>query len=117
MFMDEIVKVRIRMLLIVVTPSKLRTFESNHESADVKNNGDAVEPKTVRKNSFRPSVIEDWNFDDDRVKDTTARDTTIVSENKEKGVNVVKASACEATPSKKEYKEKEGLNDNGLLST
>ncbi|GKA21477.1 putative ribonuclease H-like domain-containing protein [Tanacetum coccineum] len=29
-----------------------------------------------------------------RVKDTTARDTTIVSENKEKGVNVVKASAC-----------------------
>ncbi|GJY61649.1 retrovirus-related pol polyprotein from transposon TNT 1-94 [Tanacetum coccineum] len=24
-----------------------------------------IEPKTVRKNSFRPPVIEDWNFDDD----------------------------------------------------
>ncbi|GJV40921.1 ribonuclease H-like domain-containing protein [Tanacetum coccineum] len=24
-----------------------------------------IEPKTVRKNSFRPPVIEDWNYDDD----------------------------------------------------
>ncbi|GJX25085.1 hypothetical protein Tco_0231381 [Tanacetum coccineum] len=43
----------------IVTPSKVKKVESNHESADVKNNGDAVEPKTVRKNSFRPPVIED----------------------------------------------------------
>ncbi|GJV96203.1 putative ribonuclease H-like domain-containing protein [Tanacetum coccineum] len=41
-----------------------------------------------------------------RIKDTTARDTTIVSENKEKGVNVVKASACWSNPQQKEYKEK-----------
>ncbi|GJX18554.1 ribonuclease H-like domain-containing protein, partial [Tanacetum coccineum] len=43
----------------------VKKVESNHESADIKNNGDAVEPKTVRKNSFRPPVIEDWNSDDD----------------------------------------------------
>ncbi|GJY14262.1 ribonuclease H-like domain-containing protein [Tanacetum coccineum] len=57
--------------------------ESNHEYADVKNNGDALEPKTVRKNSFRPLVIEDWNSDDDsevefipNVKDKTVRPST-----------------------------------------
>ncbi|GJV60374.1 ribonuclease H-like domain-containing protein [Tanacetum coccineum] len=44
---------------------------------------DAVEPKTVRKNSFRPPVIEDWNSDDDsevefipNVKDKTVRPST-----------------------------------------
>ncbi|GJR26719.1 ribonuclease H-like domain-containing protein [Tanacetum coccineum] len=43
----------------------VKKVESNHESADVKSNGDAVEPQIVRKNSFRPPVIEDWNSDDD----------------------------------------------------
>ncbi|GJT85748.1 putative reverse transcriptase domain-containing protein [Tanacetum coccineum] len=37
----------------------VKKVKSNHESSDVKNNGDAVELKTVRKNSFRPPVIED----------------------------------------------------------
>ncbi|GJR73487.1 putative ribonuclease H-like domain-containing protein [Tanacetum coccineum] len=46
-------------VITVVTPSNVKKVESNHESADVKNNGDAVEPKTVRKNSFRPPFIED----------------------------------------------------------
>ncbi|GKE02592.1 hypothetical protein Tco_1390575, partial [Tanacetum coccineum] len=50
--------------ITIVTPSNGKKVELNHESADVKNNGDAVEPKTVRKNSFRPPVIEDWNSDD-----------------------------------------------------
>ncbi|GJR51587.1 putative ribonuclease H-like domain-containing protein [Tanacetum coccineum] len=43
----------------------------------------AVEPKTVRKNSFRPPVIEDWNSDDDseeefipNVEDKTVRPST-----------------------------------------
>ncbi|GJX38030.1 ribonuclease H-like domain, reverse transcriptase, RNA-dependent DNA polymerase [Tanacetum coccineum] len=49
----------------VVYTVNVKKVVSNHESADVKNNGDAVEPKTVRKNSFRPPVIEDWNSDDD----------------------------------------------------
>ncbi|GJS08573.1 hypothetical protein Tco_0365369 [Tanacetum coccineum] len=67
----------------VVTPSNVKKVESNHESVDVKNNGDAVEPKTVRKNSFRPPVIKDWNSDDDsevefipNVKDKTVRPST-----------------------------------------
>ncbi|GKC79248.1 hypothetical protein Tco_1130022, partial [Tanacetum coccineum] len=58
-FMDEIVKSENMDVITIVTPSNGKKIELNHESADVKNNGDAVEPKTVRKNSFRPPVIED----------------------------------------------------------
>ncbi|GJU85908.1 putative ribonuclease H-like domain-containing protein [Tanacetum coccineum] len=83
MFMDEIVESENMDVITVVTPSNVKKVESNHESADVKNNGDAVEPKTVRKNSFRPPVIEDWNSDDDsevefipNVKDKTVRPST-----------------------------------------
>ncbi|GJV01020.1 hypothetical protein Tco_1330290 [Tanacetum coccineum] len=47
-----------------------------------------------------------------RVKDTTARDRAVVSENKEKGVNAVKASGCWGNPHQKEYKEK-GVINNG----
>ncbi|GKE00379.1 ribonuclease H-like domain-containing protein [Tanacetum coccineum] len=65
MFMDEIVKSENMDVITVVTPSNVKKVESNHKSANVKNNSDAVKPKTVRKNSFRPSVIEDWNSDDD----------------------------------------------------
>ncbi|GJU53449.1 putative ribonuclease H-like domain-containing protein [Tanacetum coccineum] len=64
-FMDEIVESENIDVITVVTPSNVKKVESNHESVDVKNNGDAVEPKTVRKNSFRPLVIKDWNSDDD----------------------------------------------------
>ncbi|GJZ14755.1 hypothetical protein Tco_0550432, partial [Tanacetum coccineum] len=49
----------------------------------VKSENMNVEPKTVRKNSFRPPVIEDWNSNDDskvefipNVKDTTVRPST-----------------------------------------
>ncbi|GJZ92504.1 hypothetical protein Tco_0664569 [Tanacetum coccineum] len=59
MFMDEIVESENMDVITVVTPSNVKKVKSNYESADVKNNGDAVEPKTVRKNSFRPPVIED----------------------------------------------------------
>ncbi|GKB23262.1 ribonuclease H-like domain-containing protein [Tanacetum coccineum] len=82
-FMDEIVKSENMDVTTIVTPSNVKKVESNHESADVKNNGDAVEPKTVRKNSFRPPVIEDWNSDDDsevefipNVEDKTVRPST-----------------------------------------
>ncbi|GJX18860.1 putative ribonuclease H-like domain-containing protein, partial [Tanacetum coccineum] len=47
-----------------------------------------------------------------RVKDTTARDRAVVSKNKGKGVNAVKASACWGNPQQKEYKEK-GVIDSG----
>ncbi|GKA05851.1 putative ribonuclease H-like domain-containing protein, partial [Tanacetum coccineum] len=47
-----------------------------------------------------------------RVKDTTAKDRAVVSENNRKGVNDVKASACWGNPQQKEYKEK-GVIDSG----
>ncbi|GKC63463.1 hypothetical protein Tco_1096061 [Tanacetum coccineum] len=58
-FMDEIVESENLDVTTVVTPSNVKTVESNLEFAGVKNNGDAREPKTVRKNSFRPPDIED----------------------------------------------------------
>ncbi|GKB59273.1 ribonuclease H-like domain-containing protein [Tanacetum coccineum] len=125
-FIDEIVESENIYVITIVTPSNVKKVESNHESTNVKNNGDAVEPKIVRKNSFRPPVIEDWNSYDEsevkfihnvedktvrpstekikfvkfvretveKVKDTTARDRAVVSENKGKEANAVKASAC-----------------------
>ncbi|GJT57431.1 ribonuclease H-like domain-containing protein [Tanacetum coccineum] len=82
-FMDEIVESENMNVITIVTPSNGKKVVSNHESTNVKNNGDAVEPKTVRKNSFRPSVIEDWNSDDDskvefipNVQDKTVRPST-----------------------------------------
>ncbi|GJV81663.1 putative ribonuclease H-like domain-containing protein [Tanacetum coccineum] len=178
MFMDEIVKSENMDVITVVTPSNVKKVESNHESADVKNNGDAVEPKTVRKNSFRPPVIEDWNSDDDsevefipnvedkivrpstekikfvksaretvekgysqvtgpfnkysanknsifnkkvntvRVKDTTARDIAVVSENKGKGANAVKASACWVLKAKNSRQPTaEGVQGKGVIDS
>ncbi|GJR93361.1 putative ribonuclease H-like domain-containing protein [Tanacetum coccineum] len=64
-FMDEIVISENLDVTTVVRPSNVKAVESNHESANVKSNGNAVEPKTVRMNSFRPPVIKDWNSDDE----------------------------------------------------
>ncbi|GKC43630.1 hypothetical protein Tco_1061352 [Tanacetum coccineum] len=82
-FMDKIVESENTDVVTIVTPSNVKKVESNHKFVDVKNNGDAVEPKTVRKNSFRPPIIEDWNSDDDsevefipNVKDKTVRPST-----------------------------------------
>ncbi|GKD27955.1 hypothetical protein Tco_1234169, partial [Tanacetum coccineum] len=44
--------------------------------------------------------------------DTTVRDRAVLSENKGKGVNAVKALACWDNPQQKEYKEK-GVIDSG----
>ncbi|GJX27335.1 putative ribonuclease H-like domain-containing protein [Tanacetum coccineum] len=48
-----------------------------------------------------------------RVKDTTARYRAVVSKNKGKGANVVKASACWGNPQQKEYKEKGVIDSDG----
>ncbi|GKC24484.1 putative ribonuclease H-like domain-containing protein, partial [Tanacetum coccineum] len=72
-FMDEIVKSENMDVTTVVTPSNVKKVVSNHESTDVKNNGDAVEPKTVRENSFIPPIIEDWNSDEKSEIDYTVR--------------------------------------------
>ncbi|GJV78906.1 hypothetical protein Tco_1514776 [Tanacetum coccineum] len=82
-FIDEIVESDNMDAITIVTPSNGKKVESNHESAGVKSNGNAVDPKTVSKNSFRPPVIEDWNSDDEseveiipNVKDKTVRPST-----------------------------------------
>ncbi|GKB05841.1 hypothetical protein Tco_0834036 [Tanacetum coccineum] len=66
-------------MTIVVTPSNVKIVESNLKSAGVKSNGDAVEPKTVRKNSFRPPIIEDWNSDDESEVEIIPKDKTVSS--------------------------------------
>ncbi|GJS30644.1 hypothetical protein Tco_0491264 [Tanacetum coccineum] len=43
-FMDEIVESKNLDVTTVVTPSNVKAVESNHESANAKSNGDAVEP-------------------------------------------------------------------------
>ncbi|GJW01010.1 ribonuclease H-like domain-containing protein [Tanacetum coccineum] len=75
-FMDEIVE---NENMDVTT---VKTVESNLESAGVKSNGDAVEPKTVRKNSFRPPVIQYWNSDDESGVEIIPRDKIVSSSTK-----------------------------------
>ncbi|GJR94487.1 putative ribonuclease H-like domain-containing protein [Tanacetum coccineum] len=81
-FMDEIVESENLDVTTVVTPSNDKTVESNHESANVKSNGDAVESKTVRKNSFRPPVIKDWNSDDESEVEIIPKDKIVSSSTK-----------------------------------
>ncbi|GJZ56821.1 ribonuclease H-like domain-containing protein [Tanacetum coccineum] len=78
-FMDEIVESENLDVTTVVTPSNVKTIESNHESANVKSNGNVVESKTVRKNNFRPLVIEDWNSDDESEVDILPKVKTVSS--------------------------------------
>ncbi|GJT04021.1 putative ribonuclease H-like domain-containing protein [Tanacetum coccineum] len=72
-FIDEIVKSENIDVTTVITPSDFEKDMSNHESAGVKNNSDAVEPKTVKENNFIPPIIEDWNSDDESEIDYTVR--------------------------------------------
>ncbi|GKB17979.1 hypothetical protein Tco_0851902 [Tanacetum coccineum] len=85
MFMNEIVESEFVDVITVVTPSNVKTVESKHESANVKDKGvhNTEEPKTTRKNSFSPPIIEDWNSDDESEvafipnnKDKTIRPST-----------------------------------------
>ncbi|GKD38902.1 putative ribonuclease H-like domain-containing protein, partial [Tanacetum coccineum] len=71
--MDEIVESNNLDVTTIVIPSNVEKDVSNHESAGVKNNGDAVEPKTVRENNFIPPIIENWNSDDESEIDYTVR--------------------------------------------
>ncbi|GKE68919.1 hypothetical protein Tco_1526991 [Tanacetum coccineum] len=54
-----------------------RAVESFVSSSEI--NGDSVEPKIVRKNSFRPPVIEDWNSDDGSEVEIIPKDKTVSS--------------------------------------
>ncbi|GKA25962.1 retrovirus-related pol polyprotein from transposon TNT 1-94 [Tanacetum coccineum] len=56
-FIDEIVESENMDVITIVTPSNVKKVESNHESADVKNNGDAVEfIPNVKDKTVRPST-------------------------------------------------------------
>ncbi|GJT45427.1 ribonuclease H-like domain-containing protein [Tanacetum coccineum] len=66
-FINEIVESENMDVTTVVTPSDIEKVVSNHESVGVKNNGDAVKPKTIRENNFIPLIIEDWNSNDERI--------------------------------------------------
>ncbi|GKA35104.1 ribonuclease H-like domain-containing protein [Tanacetum coccineum] len=62
--------------------------------------------KPFNKYSANKNSIFNKKVNTVMVKDTTARDRAVVSENKQKGANVVKASACW----QKEYREKGVIN-------
>ncbi|GKB93045.1 hypothetical protein Tco_0979182 [Tanacetum coccineum] len=68
--------------------------------------------RPFNRNFVNKNSIININVNTTRVKHTTARDRAVVSENKGKGVNAVKASACWGNPQQKEYKEK-GVIDSG----
>ncbi|GJT62401.1 ribonuclease H-like domain-containing protein [Tanacetum coccineum] len=118
-FMDEIVESENLDVTTIVTPSNVKAVESNHKSANVKSNGDAVEPKTVRMNSFRPPVIEDWNSDDESEVEIIPKDKTISTSTKK--LKLVKSAQktvekVETTKEKKHYPRGNQRNWNNLMS-
>ncbi|GJW79345.1 ribonuclease H-like domain-containing protein [Tanacetum coccineum] len=72
-FIDEIVESENMYITTVITPSDFEKDVSNNESTGVKNNGDAIEPKIVRENSFILRIIEDWNSNGESEIDYTVR--------------------------------------------
>ncbi|GJS77773.1 putative ribonuclease H-like domain-containing protein [Tanacetum coccineum] len=62
--------------------------------------------RPFNRHSTNKNNIINTNFNTARVKHTTASDRAVVSENKGKGPNAVKASACWGNPQQEEYKEK-----------
>ncbi|GJV96202.1 hypothetical protein Tco_1547779 [Tanacetum coccineum] len=93
--------------------------ESNYESTGVKRNGDAVEPKTVRKNSFRPPVIEDWNSNDESEVEIIPKDKTVISSTEK--IKLVKSAReivekVETSKQNKHYPRGNQRNWNNLMS-
>ncbi|GJV16977.1 putative ribonuclease H-like domain-containing protein [Tanacetum coccineum] len=62
--------------------------------------------RTFKRHFANKNSIINSNVNTARVKHTTARDRAVVSENKGKWANSVKALACWGNPQQKEYKEK-----------
>nr|GEW45094.1 hypothetical protein [Tanacetum cinerariifolium] len=67
MFIDEQVESESVDVVSNVASSDVKIVELKHESVDVKNKGvySTVDTKPVRKSSFSPPIIKDWNFDDE----------------------------------------------------
>ncbi|GJW46961.1 retrovirus-related pol polyprotein from transposon TNT 1-94 [Tanacetum coccineum] len=113
MFMDEIVESENVDVIIVITPSDVKKVETNYESANIKNKGDAVEPKTIRKNKFRSLIIKDWNSDDDSEVEFIPNVKTVrPSIEKIKFVMSARETVEKGNPQQKEYREK-GIFDSG----
>ncbi|GJZ45817.1 hypothetical protein Tco_0593413 [Tanacetum coccineum] len=118
-FMDEIVESENMDVTTVITPSNAKTIESNLKSAGVKSNGDAVEAKTVRKTSFRPPVIEDWNSDDESKVEIIPKDKTVSSSTE--NIKFVKTARetvekVETSKQNKHYPRGNQRNWNNLMS-
>ncbi|GJZ81499.1 hypothetical protein Tco_0646493 [Tanacetum coccineum] len=118
-FMDEIVECENLYVTTVVTPSNVKTIESNIKSAGVKNNGDTVKPKTIRKNSFRPPVIKDWNSDDENKVEIIPKDKTVSSSTEK--IKLVKTTRetvekIETCKQNKHYPRGNQRNWNNLMS-
>nr|GEX18790.1 hypothetical protein [Tanacetum cinerariifolium] len=67
MFIDEQVKSKSVDVVSNFASSNVKTVESKHKSVDVKIKGvyNTIETKHVRKNSFSPLIIEDYNSNDE----------------------------------------------------
>nr|GEZ32049.1 putative reverse transcriptase domain-containing protein [Tanacetum cinerariifolium] len=67
MFIDEQVKSKFVDIVSNVASSDVKTVVSKYESVDIKNKGvySTVKTKTVRKNTFSPLIIKDWNSNDE----------------------------------------------------
>ncbi|GKA89962.1 hypothetical protein Tco_0811774 [Tanacetum coccineum] len=98
-FIDEIVKSENMDVTTVITPSDFEKDMSNHEFAGVKNNGDAVKPKTIKENSFIPLIIEDWNSDNENEIDYTVRPSI----EKIRFVKPARETVEKGNPQQKEY--------------
>nr|GEY38710.1 hypothetical protein [Tanacetum cinerariifolium] len=82
MFIYEQVESEYVDAVFTVSSTTIKTVESKVESINVKNKGvcGTVETKPVKKNSFSPPIIKDWNSDDEsevefepKVKDKNVR--------------------------------------------
>ncbi|GKD18098.1 putative ribonuclease H-like domain-containing protein [Tanacetum coccineum] len=118
-FMDEIVESENLDVTIVVTPSNVKTVKSNLESTGVKNNGDAVEHKTIRKNNFRPPVIKDCNSEDESKVEIIPKDKTVSSSTEK--IKLVKTTRetvekIETSKQNKHYPRGNQINWNNLMS-
>ncbi|GJR11982.1 putative ribonuclease H-like domain-containing protein [Tanacetum coccineum] len=66
--------------------------------------------RPFKRHFANKNSIINTNVNTARLKYTTTRDRVVVRENKGKGANAVKASACWGNPQHKEYKEKGVIN-------
>ncbi|GJW29966.1 putative ribonuclease H-like domain-containing protein [Tanacetum coccineum] len=87
-------------VITVVTPSNVRKLMSNHEVANVKNNGDEVNLQLLGRIVFRPPVIEELEFlmiikeINFKLMLRIILTKAVVSAVVENGENAVKSSAC-----------------------